>query len=157
MLLDGWGVDMLEHKQCIINVSSMPDDHQLNRTHPPAKGVVRGRLNGGFQIRIHDNRTSDLTMMLHIDLALTNLSPRMVNHFSGKLIHALPGKIEQAARRPVYTERIAQQPHIYGHIADIVQRFWQQEDAKQAAQQSQQQPSQQVDLPAEEPSTASHG
>lgn len=78
---------------------------------------------GGFLVKLLGQDKVAVTLMFNLDMNL-NMSPSMINFFSGKLIHVLLGRIQSASRNRMYDARIAANPAVYAYIGETLRLHW---------------------------------
>jgi hypothetical protein len=127
-VVEGFGVDFQEDDAILVVLQSIDESVPQEFEFPIANGitVVRSVLSiGGFYVKYRSESECDVYAILNIDPKLAFLPDWLLNYATGKLLQFLFYYMEKAAQfdeSSTYTERIANNPAVYGLVKRIVDR-----------------------------------
>jgi len=127
LVLDGYGVDVSERQQLIINVKSIKESKHCKLPETPSDCCLIQMHLGGFLIEPITRQKCRLSFMVNVDPQMEYISPWLLNWFAGKLIHLLLSRMGSASKfgsDSEYAKRIKNNPVIYEFIRQRAEELW---------------------------------
>jgi len=127
LVLDGYGVDVSERQQLIINVKSIRESKHCKLPSTPSDCCLIQMHLGGFLVEPISREKCRLSFMVNVDPQMDYISPWILNWFAGKLIHLLLSRMRTASKfgpDSEYAKRIKMNPVIYEFINQRVEDLW---------------------------------
>jgi len=128
LILDGYGVDVSERNQLIINIKSIRESKHCTLPETPADACLIQMYLGGFLIEPLTRDKSRVSFIVNVDPQMDYISPYLLNWFAGKLIHLLLSRMRSYANfgsDSEYAKRIKSNPAVYAYVQQRLEQLFQ--------------------------------
>jgi hypothetical protein len=129
VILDGYGLDDLEHNRVVIKATSIADGALMpnGQPQPPVfKKNVRADFSiGGFFLEAVAANETRVAFFMNADPHIPHLPPAIINYVSGKMIWVLLWQMGRAAGKAkdptsCYHDRKQQRPDVYEYFVERI-------------------------------------
>jgi hypothetical protein len=127
LVLDGYGVDVSENNQLIVNVKSI-ESSPVMELPPTPSGAVKVIMHfGGFLLEPVTRKRSKISFIVNVDPKISVVPMQLINWMSGQLIHVILNRMREAVNfgpDSEYAQRVQSNPAVYDYIKSRLEDFW---------------------------------